>query len=574
MIKGKRKVQIENLIKDLFYENSVEFDEAKLAANVKILDSRQILTSKDLAPSEVIHYYTFLLADGSTTSGHLLDLIGQEKIVPKGSVYETFHFIVFVPTFQKKRELEQRTMDIRIAMQKITGGYRGECFYQVLQMMDIKDGRFPIGIDCREDMIRMPSWGTGPDESGGKKTLLQTATGYVTTASLFDLVEMYNQIGDSLFAKNLRYKVNERLGVEQSIDMTLKKTPEEFWYLNNGITMMITKKENLDLSGTSVIGVRCTDAMEVSVINGAQTISTAADFLYSLKDVTEAEKRNAKERAKVLLRINVMNESRDYREGKDRISIALNRQKPISIEDISYTNEVISKINQLYEENREKKEFFYLLKRGEKVSKNPQYMLKDFGKIVRACVLQEPGSARSLSVNEILKEDENNRIYAEEMADSSQPAEVFEKYYRPVNFAMRLSAFYIRQMKKIDGKNQQIVSNGRYYFVAYIVWILNGEKPGTDFSDFPVLDGVVPESFHGFLEKYLEVVEAVIHEYFGRMKQPDYQVSSNTFKNDRLYQELREYEETGADDLLKEEIREFKKSVRSYFEVEESGLQC
>ena len=326
---------------------------------------------------------------------------------------------------------------------------------------------------------------------------------------------------------------------------------------------MITDKKLLDLSSSSAIRVGCTDKMEISIINGAQTISTAADFLYRPQDITDVERTRAVEQAKVLLRINVMNDSRELRKGKDRISIALNRQKPITIEDISYTNEVISMINQLYEKYHGEKEFFYLLKRGENTSKFPKHMLKDFGKIVRACVLQEPGSARALSVNEILKEDEKNEIYAEELTGSNHAGEVFERYYRPVNFAMRLSSFYMKQMNKLKVSSPQILSNGRYYFVAYIVRILNaGQK---DYAAFPVLDGPIPESASELIEQYMELLEQVIEEHVKRYELEDYQINSNTFKNDRVYHDLCEYDKIGESETLKKDLQAYEEKVREVF---------
>lgn len=90
MIRGKRKTQIENLIQDLLFENSVEFNATLLGQRVKLLDDTQILYSDELAPEEMIHYYTFFLADQQTTTEELLDRIAREEIVPRESAYEMF----------------------------------------------------------------------------------------------------------------------------------------------------------------------------------------------------------------------------------------------------------------------------------------------------------------------------------------------------------------------------------------------------------------------------------------------------------------------------------------------------
>ena len=77
----------------------------------------------------------------------------------------------------------------------------------------------------------------------------------------------------------------------------------------------------------------------VSVINGAQTITTAAEFWYddigSKDENAEEIRERARKQARVLLRIMCVNEDRkDCQAELDQISISLNRQKPIKGEDI------------------------------------------------------------------------------------------------------------------------------------------------------------------------------------------------------------------------------------------------
>ena len=88
----------------------------------------------------------------------------------------------------------------------------------------------------------------------------------------------------------------------------------------------------------------------ISVINGAQTITTAADFLYGdakrNEDDPEGARTRAMEQARVLLRIMCVNEDESDCQGEfDQISISLNRQKPIKGEDIAYTDPLVYEIS-------------------------------------------------------------------------------------------------------------------------------------------------------------------------------------------------------------------------------------
>ena len=59
---------------------------------------------------------------------------------------------------------------------------------------------------------------------------------------------------------------------------TLRENPEDFWYLNNGITIIIQNETAFDYSKKSRICLDYKSPGIISVINGAQTISTAAEF--------------------------------------------------------------------------------------------------------------------------------------------------------------------------------------------------------------------------------------------------------------------------------------------------------
>ena len=175
----------------------------------------------------------------------------------------------------------------------------------------------------------------------------------VVTAKLYDIVNMYNSLGDDLFQKNVRLKIVKDVNeVENSIFRTLTETPEHFWLFNNGITMLINC-EGYDVYNSGFIKVKPIKQSRVSVINGAQTISSSIDFFNSL-DIDKAVIDNAIDKAYVMLRIiSVDGGVEEDKHGiENAISISLNRQKPIGMEDIAMKTTFVERLNSLYSEKK------------------------------------------------------------------------------------------------------------------------------------------------------------------------------------------------------------------------------
>lgn len=100
----------------------------------------------------------------------------------------------------------------------------------------------------------------------------QTAFGLV---HISDLVSLYEQYGNRLFAKNLRYFLGYKSGVNQAIRNSLLETPKDFLYLNNGITIICEEFQ----PKASRQGKKRIELTGLSVINGAQTVTAAADLV-------------------------------------------------------------------------------------------------------------------------------------------------------------------------------------------------------------------------------------------------------------------------------------------------------
>lgn len=95
---------------------------------------------------------------------------------------------------------------------------------------------------------------------------------YYGAISVSAIGEWYNQYGNRLFAKNIRYYKGST-EVNQGIKDVLKNEPENFFYYNNGIKLLCKKITRKILHGTTrEMGLFVLEG--VSLVNGAQTTGT------------------------------------------------------------------------------------------------------------------------------------------------------------------------------------------------------------------------------------------------------------------------------------------------------------
>lgn len=90
------------------------------------------------------------------------------------------------------------------------------------------------------------------------------------------IASWWSQHRQHLFDRNLRGTLGET-DVNAEIRQTLEKKPADFWYFNNGITLVARNASRAMAggAGTDFSTFHCED---VSVVNGAQTVSTIGKF--------------------------------------------------------------------------------------------------------------------------------------------------------------------------------------------------------------------------------------------------------------------------------------------------------
>lgn len=395
--------------------------------------------------------------------------------------------------------------------------------------------------------------------------------GLVFTARLYQLVDIYNMIGDQLFNDNVRFGINEILGVDQAICRTLEEEPEHFWYKNNGITILV-RIGKADLRKSEVLTL---DELEpgkdpsFSIINGAQTITASAKCFFNMELQREEDRENKdywekklekSKRAQVLVRVIYLPREEGAGSGSlgKEISVALNRQKPIKMEDIAFTTYQVTKTARYLErEMKAGRGDFSLVRRGEGILRNRQLELISFVRARKAC-WGEPGEARSKGANELLKlkidEDGNYVFYYQDIfvkewteAEERQEDQVFKRFYGAVWFADQLARRYEKEKRQIKKEEPEIltaVRNGKWYFTAALIQVLNGfaKKENSegrmepDYSGF----GSSVEDVEGNLLQGIVSFAQIVATY-ARIHRDEYgELDSNLFKKSDCYEGLME----------------------------------
>jgi len=157
---------------------------------------------------------------------------------------------------------------------------------------------------------------------------------YYGIARLADLVALHLEKGRALYERNIRYFLGSRSDVNKSIKNTLRDDPRSFFYLNNGVTAVC---DSIEVKGNNPNGgFRRFKVRGLSIINGAQTVASAAEFVSenSSSDIGDA---------KVMLTL--VKAPTDSQFGK-RVTKARNHQNPVQIANFASLDENQERLRQ------------------------------------------------------------------------------------------------------------------------------------------------------------------------------------------------------------------------------------
>ena len=492
-------------------------------------DGKKIITSSDLKIGDsknIIFYESFKAIDDMELMNLIMSCIDKDQ-------YKQFQILILVHSVKEKIHISDLLDEKCEKLRKD----------KTLSKASIKWEVYFVGIAGETDIHIAIDSAIRINEYTHEKNEIE---GRVYNAKLSDLVKLYDNLGDDLFKDNVREKIEDVLDVDTEIKNTLENQPEDFWFFNNGITLLV-ESDSIKQRREYQLDINISNNCDVSVINGAQTISVAAMYYLNLFETLENKILSDKEReefevkkkqaleAKVLLKV-IKKDS--YREElKDfykNISVSLNRQKAINDADIRYTDYLIEDINSISEKKKEP--FFRIQKRSSNKQRRSrgEYKIEDFVKITAIYLLQEPGTARSSkgkylrmdSQWERLKVSRNEEFDEKLFLKKYKPFVITEKLFRGLNKNMTMSA---KECNSIELQNTY--KYGTEFLTAYIVWVAN-KKQIEDFSSFP--DELI------WNDKLVEIIKnefaKAIIACFKREE-----IDSNLFKKDKSYLELRDY---------------------------------
>jgi len=156
---------------------------------------------------------------------------------------------------------------------------------------------------------------------------------YYGVARLGDLVALHQTHGKALYERNIRYFLgSSKSDVNRAIKTTLHDAPGDFFYLNNGVTAVCDLIEpKATKNGAKKFKVR-----GLSIINGAQTVASAAEFVrqYPGRSIDDA---------KVMLTL--IKAPADGSFGK-RVTKARNHQNPVQTANFASLDENQERLRQ------------------------------------------------------------------------------------------------------------------------------------------------------------------------------------------------------------------------------------
>ena len=289
-----------------------------------------------------------------------------------------------------------------------------------------------------------------------KDNYLEYEDSVIVNISAQSLQDLYTRRRNGLLGRNLRYYVRQK-AVDTGIAETIARTPEDFWYKNNGVVIVC---DDYEIDGTEI------KLKNFSIVNGGQTtnrisqVDILKDFYVQCK-VVKTKGSTEEERDLFIL----------------GIADATNSQKPIKTADLkANTPEQLRLRSRL-----NAKGVYYITKKGDKTPK--QYSepyqstkMETVGKLCLAATLQMPGSARSNSKKRFVDE-----YYYQIFGNDAKEGVIAD--------LLKISYYYDRFLKsdiKSRGYDERsvlpMVKNGRTFQYACIALLCKINYGTLDYS--------------------------------------------------------------------------------------------
>ena len=352
----------------------------------------------------------------------------------------------------------------------------------------------------------------------------------IQSASLARIYNKYNNKG--LFNLNIRRYISNK-NVDEGINNTLNNNREDFWFLNNGLTIAC---RDYRIDGTSI------KLYDFSIVNGGQTTTLigkysgikTTPFSISCRIIKPSE--------------NLTDEK--YMRFCNEIAEATNSQKPIQPKDLKSNAPEMIQLQRVL--SRQKVAFD--IKRGEtNVIRNPRFRIRndDFAQLIFSFVNQRPGTARSNKKSLFSNNNSYNKIFLKKYNEASKMEFVLDLLDLNERFDILAQKYKKDSSLNVDEAN--IFFNGKcvlfaLFGVAYRIVnkdiALNKIKSdpnilgSDDFQYSKFISNYVADDIDEALDSLIKLLLAILAEMY-KTKYDNKEVTSisNFFKTDKMYLE-------------------------------------
>ena len=300
---------------------------------------------------------------------------------------------------------------------------------------------FEIAINDKSELL------TYEDKKSNKKSIICS----LSASILAPLVKKYDntELGRNiLFGQNLREALKKGSKTYDGIKKTIIDEPHNFWYYNNGITIiakeLIVEDKKITLK-------------EFSIINGAQTTSSFLQYLNEIEiDYPKKDRSKFSNKINEVFILARIVETMDDDQFKNKITLFNNTQNPISTRDMVSNNpEQIQLQKKLLNSDPN---IYIDIRRGALKPKGIQFEKHrvvtntELAQFIYSSVLQKPFIAKEKK-NTIFNKDKNSKLINE--------------YYDGIfeintGEAFKLSVYEIDEIlfvKELHKKAKQYISN-------------------------------------------------------------------------------------------------------------------
>ena len=201
----------------------------------------------------------------------------QQQIEKALNEFDTIYELVLIDTNETKELAKHANRHIKdlISEMNNTGDdasknivtYRRMHQGRIFESLAATSSNEPISIE-----LGLAQWGL----------ITEPYKAYFGITSGDEVASWYDDYGNFLFEKNIR-KVLGHTDVNDEIKGTLENNKKDFWYFNNGITIICEGIEKSLLGGSSR-DYGSFKLTNLSIVNGAQTVSTIGNFKKNFPD--------------------------------------------------------------------------------------------------------------------------------------------------------------------------------------------------------------------------------------------------------------------------------------------------